>query len=86
MTGKIEIKIELQKYSNSYFAFKNILLFLEIRLKATFHNASEPQAVWINTADVLRCNNNNQSYYATLLPITAQRRLQIIKVVIRSQF
>lgn len=46
----------------------------------TFHNASEPQAVWINTADVLRCNNNDQSHHATLLPITAQKRLQIIKV------
>ena len=52
-----------------------------LRLKATFHNASEPQAVWISTADVLRCSNDDQSHHATLLPIPAQKRFQIIKVV-----
>lgn len=61
-----------------------ISLFV-FRLKATFHNASGPQAVWISTADVLRCNNDDRSQHATLLPITAQKRFQIIKVVVWSQ-
>ena len=51
-----------------------------IRLRKLFIMPLNFKQFGLDTADVLRCSNDGESHHATLLPIPAQGRFQIIKV------